>query len=169
MADLNGDGKPDLAVVNLLSDSVSALLSSTAPGQPLHVRSHKDFATGGQPVSVTAGDVNGDGKLDLAVTNSISKTVSVLLNTTVSGATKPSFSAEEFATGDDPQSVSLSDVNSDGKRDLVVANFGANSVSVLINTTAAGSVNASFAANQEFATGAGPVFVAVRSEWGWQG
>ena len=39
------------------------------------------FAVGTRPQSVAVGDFNGDGKLDLAVANSGSDTVSVLLNT----------------------------------------------------------------------------------------
>ena len=53
-----------------------------------------------QPVSVTAADLNGDGKPDLIVANLGSNTVSVLLNTTAPGATTPSFAAQQtFATG----------------------------------------------------------------------
>ena len=45
----------------------------------------QSFATGGEPLSVTTADINGDGKLDLIVANSDDNTVSVLLNTTFTG------------------------------------------------------------------------------------
>ena len=76
------------------------------------------------PASVTAADINGDGKPDLIVANDGGPdTVSVLLNTTAPGATTPSFTTQQtFATGIGPVSVTAADVNGDGKPDLIVAN-----------------------------------------------
>src|SRR5205807_1891876 len=71
VADLNGDGKPDLIVANSNpagSGSVSVLLNATAPGAPIpsfYVK--QDFATGTRPVSVAVVGLNGDGKPDLIV------------------------------------------------------------------------------------------------------
>ena len=85
-------------------------------------------------------------------------TVSVLLNTTAPGATTPSFAAQQtFATGSEPDSVAAADLNGDGRPDLIVANYGSNTVSVLLNTTAPGATTASFAAQQTFATGTSPI------------
>src|SRR5206468_1554029 len=122
----------------------------------------QDFATGTTPVSVTGGDVNLDGKLDLAVANLSSSTVSVLLNTTAPGAAIPSFAPkQDFATGTNPFSVTAGDVNLDGRLDLAVANLNSSTVSVLLNTTAPGAAIPSFAAKQDFATGANPRSVLV--------
>ena len=103
------------------------------------------------------GDLNGDGKLDLAVANLGSNTVSVLLNTTDPGALASSFAVKhDFLTGATPVSVTVGDLNCDGKLDLAVANINSNNVSVLLNTTAPGASTPSFAAKQDFVTGDSP-------------
>ena len=138
IGDLNGDGKPDLAVANYGSDTVSVLLNTTAPGATApSFAAQQTFAVGSGPNSVAIGDLNGDGKPDLAVANYDSGTVSVLLNTTAAGSTTASFSTQAtFAVGSGPESVAIGDLNGDGKADLAVANAFANTVSVLLNTTA---------------------------------
>ena len=154
-ADVNGDGKPDLIVANEIDNTVSVLLNTIAPGAitPSFAAQHT-FATGNAPASVTAADVNGDGKPDLIVANAVDNTVSVLLNTTAPGAATSSFAAQQtFAVGNAPNSVTAADVNGDGKPDLIVANANDNTVSVLLNTTAPGATTPSFAAQQTFATG----------------
>jgi hypothetical protein len=161
--DLNGDGLPDLAVANYLSATVSVLLNTTAPGAAsASFSAQQTFATGNNPDSLATGDVNGDGLPDLVVTNETDNTVSVLLNTTAPGAATPSFSAQQaFATGNGPRSVAAGDVNGDGLPDLTVANVLSSTVSVLLNTTAAGAATASFSAQLTFATGDAPGSVSV--------
>jgi hypothetical protein len=162
-ADMNGDGKPDLAIANYRSNSVSVLLNTTAPGATTpSYASQATFATGANPRSVSIGDLNGDGKPDLAIANFYSNSVSVLLSTTAPGATTPSYAAQAtFATGTGPFSVSIGDVNGDGKPDLAIANFNSNSVSVLLNTTAPGATTPSYAAQATFATGSLPRSVSI--------
>jgi hypothetical protein len=155
VADVNHDGLPDLIVANEFDNTVSVLINTTAPGAatPSFVV-QQTFAVGAGPVSVTTADITGDGKLDLIVANGGDNTVSVLLNTTAASATTPSFATQQtFATGTSPRWVTVADVNHDGMPDLIVANSGDNTVSVLLNTTAPGATTASFATQQTFAVG----------------
>ncbi|MFZ0244820.1 MAG: VCBS repeat-containing protein, partial [Candidatus Binatus sp.] len=162
-ADVNGDGLPDLIVANFGDGTVSVLLNTTAPGATTSsFAPQQTFAVGGEPVSVTAADVNGDGKPDLIVANEVGA-VSVLLNTTPAPAT--TFDANSFAiqqtfvTGSGPFSVTAADVNGDGRPDLIVANYNSNTVGVLLNTTAPGAATPSFATKQSFAVGGEPISV----------
>ena len=157
-ADVNGDSKPDLIVANVHDNTLSVLLNTTAPGATTpSFATQQTFATGTHPVSVTAIDVNGDGKPDLIAAIPNDNNVSVLLNTTAPDATTPSFATQQtFATGTNPFSVTAADVNSDGKLDLILANANDNTLSVLLNTTTPGAAMPSFAAQESFATGTAP-------------
>jgi hypothetical protein len=74
-ADFNGDGVPDLAVVNLGSSTVSILLGS----------SHGTFTAGTTlqlgttPGPIAVGHFNGDGKADIAVVLPSNSTVAIFL------------------------------------------------------------------------------------------
>jgi len=76
IGDLSGDGRPDLAIANFNSSTVSVLLGN-GDGT---FGTKTDFGTGSYPTSVATGDVNRDGRLDLAIANGGKDTVSVLLN-----------------------------------------------------------------------------------------
>ncbi len=162
VADLNGDGLPDLVVANEISNNVSVLLNTTAPGAtPPTFAPATNFNTGSGPRSVAVADLNGDGLLDLVVANSTSGNVSVLMNTAAPGATVPKFSAAvNYTVGTSPLSVAVGDLNGDGKPDIVVANFNSKSVSVLLNTTTAGTPP-TFAPKVDFAVGLNPRSVAI--------
>ena len=64
-------------------------------------------------------DVDGDGKLDLAVTDQNSNTVSVLRNTSIVGSVAFAPKAD-FATGANPFGIAIGDVDGDGDADLTV-------------------------------------------------
>jgi hypothetical protein len=65
-------------------------VNTTAPGSSsLSFSNNTQLAVGNTPISVAVGDLNGDGKPDLAVANKYSNTVSILLNTMAPGASTP--------------------------------------------------------------------------------
>jgi Bacterial Ig-like domain (group 3)/FG-GAP-like repeat len=126
VGDFNGDGKLDLAVANCNCassppppGSVSVLLGN-GDGT---FQSAVNYSVGTNPLSVTVGDFNGDGKLDLAEANSGEQDVSVLL-----GKGDGTFQgAMSYSTGlIYPQGLAVGDFNGDGKLDLAFAGQNGN-------------------------------------------
>ena len=99
------------------------------------------------PLIYTA-DFNGDGKPDLLTVDGGDGYVTVLLNTTPSGASSPTFDSDHYiyslgGPGVAAEAV-VADFNGDGKPDFAVANPAENDVLVFLNTTPADSFTASF-------------------------
>ena len=86
LADLNGDGLPDLIIAN--SGSNNVLVKPGLPGGRFGqaLNDGNGFFTGTDPVGITVGDIDGDGRPDLAVANRGSNDVSVFLNRSVAGS-----------------------------------------------------------------------------------
>ncbi len=148
IGDLNGDGKQDLATVNVDGNSVSIFINTGTGSFATKV----DYTTGSVPESVAIGDLNGDGKPDLAVANYTSASVSVFLN----NGNGTFASKVDYTAGSNPHSVAIGDLNGDGKQDLAVANYFGNSVSVILNNG-----NGTFAAKVDYTTGSNPYSVAI--------
>jgi len=125
--DFNKDGKMDLAVMNQQSNNVTILLGdglggfTAAPGSP--------YAVGANPNFAATGDFNGDTNPDLAVSNSGSNTVTLLLGNGAGGFTQSAGSP--FATGPSPQGIVAADFNTDGKLDIAVADGSDGNVTYL--------------------------------------
>jgi len=165
VGDFNADGRRDLAVANLSSNSVSILLG-TGPGRP-SFGAPVNYAVGTAPSSVAIGFFNADFRPDLAVANVNSGNVSILLSN-ANGTFQP---AVNYVAGTGPQSVAVGDFNADGRPDLAVANQASNNVSVLLNTpisqqpesvTVCPFVTATF--SLVTAAGSGP----FTYQWQWQ-
>ncbi len=154
VADFNADGKADVAIANETADTVTIMLGngsggfSQAGGSPYTVDTN--------PISLAPGDFNGDGKVDLAVANYGGNTVSILLGNGSGGFTQPG--ASPFPVGKSPYSVAVGDFDGDGKADLVSANLGSDSVTVLLGNGSGGFTPET---GTPFAAGPAPISVAA--------
>ena len=110
------------------------------------------FPAGNEPVAVKTQDFNGDGRPDLALANSNSNDVSILLSYGLDGFSP----AVNYPTGSSPVSLAVGDFNGDGKADLVSANYDARSISVLFGTG-----TGTFGAPRNITTAAEPYGLAV--------
>lgn len=154
-ADIDGDGKLDLVVADSDGASASVLMNATARNASRPDSSTaRLFDAGNEPVSVASADINGDGKPDVIVANRESATFSVLLNTTAKRSatfpTAPPLAARErsFPLRSAPMAVSATDINSDGRLDLITASGENNTLSILLNTSPDGTRLPGFAEQQ---------------------
>ena len=124
-----GNGNADVAVLTAITGTSNLQTISTFEND-----GHGNFSpgpsvtsTGMSPISMVAADFNRDGKADLALANSGSNNVTIMLgvgNGTFNQVASP-------PTGSSPSSIAVGDFNGDGIPDLAVANRGDNTVTIL--------------------------------------
>ncbi|PYS71331.1 MAG: hypothetical protein DMF69_10725, partial [Acidobacteria bacterium] len=110
------------------------------------------FNVGAVPRSVAHGDFNADGKLDLAVANTVDNNVSILLGDGLGGFAGPT----NFAAGTAPLYVAAGEFNGDGDLDLAVVNNGGGNISILL-----GAAGGTFGAPANFGVGTSPYTLAI--------
>ncbi|HEX8816159.1 MAG TPA: VCBS repeat-containing protein [Terriglobales bacterium] len=132
--DLNGDGRPDLAVLaycggepKVCNHGAVQVLLNTGKGKfgtPTY------FPVGVGPDGIAAADLNHDGNIDLVVANNnfqAPSTVSVLF-----GRGDGTFEwPDSYNVGDGPAGLAVADLNHDGSLDIAVANVGSSTLSIL--------------------------------------
>lgn len=147
IADITGNGVPDLAVAN--DDGSISVLSGIGNGS---FQNAVVYSAGQSPNSIVAGDFDDDGRVDLAITDYGTGTVGILL-ASIFGGFQP---MESYPTGDGAREVSAEDLDGDGVLDLVVVNELANTVSVL-----KGFPGGVFLPFGDYETGENPVSAAI--------
>ncbi len=96
------------------------------------------YPTGLYPTDAFVGRLNSDNRLDIAVTNRDSNTVSVFLNR----ANSAYYQKVDYAVGTNPSGIYGGDIDDDGDIDLVVSNKGSGNISVLKNNGSGGFASA---------------------------
>jgi VCBS repeat protein len=154
-ADLNGDGKADLAVANGRSENLTVLLGDgtggfgAAPGSP--------FPVGGSPGDIAAADLNGDGDVDLALPVWQNNwRIAILLGDGAGGFAPAPGSPVALGVRFGTTEIALADLNGDAKRDLLIANGDSRTLSIRFGDGLGG-----FGAARAVAAGNAPSSLAV--------
>jgi hypothetical protein len=151
IGDFDGDGKPDLVTSNESSDNIAVLRNQSTSGT-ISFAAPVYFTTGNSPDNFAIGDIDGDGRLDVAMVNYLSNSFSVLRNTSTSGTV--SFASRvNFTTPTGPRDLEINDLNGDGAVDVAVLTTTTDGISVFDNTCTPGSI--SFAARVDFPLSSG--------------
>jgi sugar lactone lactonase YvrE len=155
--DIDGDGKPDMVVANYNSSSIS-LFRNTSTNGSISFAPKVDLITGSKSYRIAIGDLNADGKADLAVTCWTCNVVSIFTNKSAVG--EISFGAPtDYITGLYQSGAIISDLDGDTKPDLIIGNY-TSSIFIFKNNSSTGII--SFAPKVNYATGGnGPSDVAT--------
>jgi hypothetical protein len=154
VGDFDKDSRLDIVVANKGADNIGVFFgygNGTFAKQVI-------FSTvrASQPTSVVVGDFNNDGRLDIAVANSLSGSVGVLLGY-VNGIF---FSQNTYFTGYHASSVFVvvGDFNNDSRLDIAVCNQGSYNIGIFFGYT-----DESFLSLPSYSTGIAsrPTYVAV--------
>ncbi len=162
LADFDGDGKLDFAAA-IEDDAFITYLevkrnTTSTPGS-VSFANGPNITLDGYGYVLEATDFNADGKIDIVVFDSDNGLVSVYENSSTIG----SISFEDnvdFTIGSDPYDLTFGDINADGLPDIITLDGTDFSVSVLENTSVAGSI--SFATKVDFAL---DLVTSISTEW----
>lgn len=134
VGDLDGDGKPDIVNSNNGSLNASVFKNTSTPGT-ISFDPKIDLFVGDFPQKVAIGDLDGDGKLDLAITNNTGFASIISLYKNISSIGLIQFIPKvDYLMGAGPTAVTIGDMDGDGLPDIAATARNANAVTILRNT-----------------------------------
>jgi len=129
LVSLHGNGTLDLIVGSFDVNKIAVLLGN-GDGTFQSPVFYTAGSSGNASTSLTTGDFNDDGKVDVAVADNKDNTISIFLG---DGSGALSLSGVPILVGGDPGTIRAGDFNGDGYSDLAVANYHSGTVTILLN------------------------------------
>ncbi|HVT56773.1 MAG TPA: FG-GAP-like repeat-containing protein [Thermoanaerobaculia bacterium] len=157
VADIDGDGKPDILVPMQNTSNLWIYRNTSSPGT-VGAQTVSPFATGTSPEGIAVGDLNADGKIDILVPSVATSSLGVFTNGSSPGGPF-SVTRKDWPTGAGPGAVAVGDLNRDALPDIVVANGGANTITIFRNTSSSGVID--LTAQPDLATPSGPINIVL--------
>lgn len=167
VADIDGDGKPDLVTANNSLNSISILRNISSPGSisTSSFSAYVDYPVSTQMEGLVVADVDGDNKLDVVVSGIMLPTLAILRNTATAGTIDASSlsSAVSYTTTIAPRFMAAGDFNGDRKVDFALSHASSPTrVTVFTNKATPGSISTgSLSSALTFANDASPVYPAI--------
>ena len=155
--DINGDGLLDLVVSCPSLFKLYILKNTSTPGN-ISFSNVLNLNTVTEPRKIAIGDLDNDGKADIAATLASTLGICVFKNIT-SGGTINFGPKTDFTVTSSSEGIAMGDLTEDGKPDIITAASAANGISVLVNTSTPGTI--SFSARLHFFTDGAPWEVAI--------
>ncbi|MEO9474425.1 MAG: LamG-like jellyroll fold domain-containing protein [Cyclobacteriaceae bacterium] len=161
--DLNNDGLPDLVAAGTDNfdgtHSIKAFLNTSAGSGSFSFSAGQSYEVSSIPNHVEAADMDGDGLDDIVVTVGVSNHFSIFRNlssgSTVSFATRFDVSTSNTS----PNDLALSDLDLNGKTDILIVNSGSDNIEIFRNNSTVGTLD--FTSITQYATGSTPWHLVV--------
>jgi hypothetical protein len=165
LGDMDNDGKTDIVTCNSTSDpatnTISIIKTTTSGATVTFSATPTEIMTGKRPFDVLVGNYDGANKFDIIAANRGDNTIVVYLSDTAAIGTLTYATPASYPAGSGPIALRDDDIDGDGKRDIVVADFDGNAVTVLYGGGAGvfGTPTASRPGTETYGVGMEPISI----------
>jgi gliding motility-associated-like protein len=139
VADLDGDGKVDMASANDNSTAISIFRNTGSPGVVNFVKTLLN--PGVKTLHVAAGDLNNDGKPELIVSEVNGSRIFVFKNNSTPGNIVFTSSTIQLTSGSKASTIRIADVDANGKSDILVTDQSTSRFFVVPNQSTVSSLS----------------------------
>ena len=133
MQDLDGDAKPEIITTQFSGANIYVLRNTSGVGN-IAFQDALEYPLDKSIRNVKIGDLDSDGKPDIAVTHTIENSMSVVLNKSTTGNLNFQ-DGGNFVTNTEPWGIDMADMDGDSDLDIVVSNNGFNTINIFVNNT----------------------------------
>lgn len=140
LCDFDGDGKTDVGTANNKAISVRILRNTSTGAGNINFANATTLALGTRSLRIKCGDLDGDGKADLVITEDGDGHRVFLFRNNSTGPGNISFTGQSIDIGKRTTTPEIADLDLDGKPEVIITNQDANTITVLKNQSNPGTI-----------------------------